>query len=156
MLFLKYNQMLYMENTLRNTMLAMLVVAILSAFGATASEEDSLGWTSAAIQCGKTPEAGDISCEIKTGERGWERFVIQAFGKAHTLSATDLAKLEGFPLSSLRTSREAGYEELGGYTVHFCFDRTLYNPKKKLITEIIFVSVTKNGVTISDRRTKEH
>jgi hypothetical protein len=145
-----------MENMMRKTMLAMLVVAILSALGATASEEDSLGWTSAVIQCGKTPEAGDIACEIKTGEKGWDKFVIQAFGKTHTLSATDLAKLEGFPLSSLRTSHEAGYERLGGYTVHCRFDRTFYNPEKKLITEIIYVSVTKNGVTVSDRRTKEH
>ena len=66
------------------------------------------------------------------------------------MSATDLAKLEGFPLSSLRTSHEAGYESLGGYTVHFRFDRTFYNPEKKLVTEIIYVSVTKNGVTVSD------
>ena len=141
---------------MKKTMITLLMAVIIPAISATASEEEFLGWTSAVIQCGKTSEAGDISCEIKTGEKGWEKFVIQAFGKTYTLPATDLGKLTGFPLSSLRTTHEAGYEELGGYTVHFRFDRTFYNPEKKLVTEIIYVSVTKNGVTISDRRTKEH
>jgi hypothetical protein len=141
---------------MRKTMTALLVAAIIPAFAATASEEEFLGWTSAVIQCGKTAEAGDVSCEMKTGEKGWEKFIIQAFGKPHTLPATDLAKLAGFPLSSLRTTHEGGYEELGGYTVHFRFDRMVYNSDKKLVTEIIYVSVTKKGVTVSDRRTKEN
>jgi hypothetical protein len=140
----------------KKTMVTLLMAAIILAISATASEEEFLGWTSAVIQCGKTAEAGDVSCEIKTGEKGWEKFLIQAFGKSHTLSATDLAKLEGFPLSSLRTTHEAGYERLGGYTVHFRFERTFYNQEKTLVTETIYVSVTKNGVTVSDRRTKEH
>ena len=144
------------ENTMKRIMIALLLAATTPAFTATASEAESLVWTSVVIQCGKTPEAGDISCEIKTGEKGWEKFVIQAFGKTHSLSSTDLATLEGFPLSSLRTSHEAGYEILGGHTVSFRFDRTFYNPQKKLVTEIIYVSVTKNGVTVSDRQTKEH
>jgi hypothetical protein len=136
-------------------MITLLVAAIIPAFAATASEEEFLAWTSAVIQCGKTPEAGDISCEIKTGEKGWEKFVIQAFGKTHTLPATDLGKLTGFPLSSLRTTHEGGYEELGGYTVHFRFDRTSYNAAKKLVTEIIYVSVNKKGISVSDPRTKQ-
>ena len=141
---------------MKTFMITILVAAIIPALPATASEAESLSWTSAVIQCRKTSEAGNVSCEIKTGEKGWEKFVIKAFGKTHTLSSTDLAKLEGFPLASLRTSHEAGYERLGGYTVSFRFDRTFYNPEKKLVTEIIYVSVTKNGVTVSERRTKEH
>ncbi len=113
-----------------------------------------LDWTSVAIQCVETPEAGAVSCEIKTGEKGWKQFIIQAFGKTHALAPADLKKLDGFPLSSLRTSHEAGYEELGGCTVHFRFDRTFYNSDKKLVTETIYVSVTKNGATVSEP--KEH
>jgi len=138
----------------RKIMVALLMTAVIPAIAATASQEDLLAWTSAVIQCGKTPEAGDISCEIKAGEKGWEKFVIHAFGKTHTLPATDIAKLSGFSLSSLRTTHEAGYEELGGYSVNFLFDRTFYNSDKKLVTEIVYVSVTKKGVTVSDRQTK--
>ncbi len=135
-------------------LVAVLIMAVIPPFAARASEEDFLAWTSAVIQCGKTPEAGDVSCEIKVGEKGWDTFTIQAFGETHTLSPTDLAKLSGFPLSSLQTTHEAGYEELGRYSVHFRFDRTFYNPDKKLVNEIIYVSVTRKGVTVSDRQTK--
>jgi hypothetical protein len=141
---------------MKKAMITLLMAAIIPAISATSSEEDFLGWTSAVIQCGKTSKAGEISCEIKTGENGWEKFVIRAFGNTYTLPATDLGKLTGFPLSSLKTTHEGGYEELGGYTVHFRFHRTFYNPEKKLVSETINVSVTKNGVTVSDRRTKEH
>jgi hypothetical protein len=141
---------------MRRTIFALPILLLASTVGVPASEEDFLAWTSAVIQCGRTPEAGDISCEIKTGDKGWQKFAIQAFGKTNTLSTTDLARLDGFPLSSLRTTHEAGYEELGGYTVHFRFERTFYSANKKLVTEIIYVSVCKKGVTISDRRTKEH
>ena len=137
-------------------MLTLLTTVLIPALHAVASEADFLGWTSAVIQCGKTPEAGDISCEMKVGEKGWEKFVIQAFGKTHALPATDLAKLSGFPLSSLRTTHEAGYEKLGGYTVSFRFDRTFYSSEKKLVTEIVYVSVNQKGVTVSDRHTKEN
>ena len=141
---------------MKKIMLALFTMVVIPAITATASEEDFLAWTSVVVQCGKTPEAGDISCEIKAGEKGWEKFVIQAFGKTHTLPAADLVKLSGFPLSSLQTTHEAGYEELGGYSVNFRFDRTFYNSDKKLVTEIIYVSVTKKGFAVSDRRTKTH
>lgn len=144
------------ENMMKMTMMTLLVAAIIPTHAAIASEEGFLPWTSAVIQCGKTPKAGDISCEMKTGEKGWEKVVIHAFGKTHTLPATDLKKLTGFPLLSLRTTHDDGYEELGGYTVHFRFDRTLYNAEKKLVTEIVYVSVNKKGISVSDPRTKQH
>ena len=137
-------------------MIPLLCFICLASLPAFASEEDSLGWTSAVIQCGKTQAAGDISCEIRTGEKGWEKFVIQAFGKPHALTESELTKLGGFPLASLRTTHEAGYEKLGGYTVHFRFDRTFYNADKKLVTEVIYISVNKKGLRVSEPRTTEH
>ena len=132
---------------------ALMIALAISTIAAMASEEELLGWTSAVVQCGKTPEAGDVSCDIKIGGDEWEKFVIQAFGTTHTLAASDLKKLKEFPLSSLRTSHEVGYERLGGHTVHFRFNRTFYNSDKKLLNQIIYVSVTKNGVTVASPRT---
>lgn len=141
---------------MKKTMLALLMTVIIPVIAAIASEEEFLGWTSAVIQCGRTPQAGDVSCEIKTGDKGWEKFSIQALGKTNVLTELDLGKLKGFPLSSLRTTHEGGYEELGGYTVHFRFDRTFYNAEKKLTAEIVYVSVNKKGITVSEPKTKQH
>jgi hypothetical protein len=80
---------------------------------------------------------------------------IRAFGRKHALAAADLAKLKAFPLSSLQASHEPGYEELGGHTVHFRFRRTFYNAGKKLVTETVYVSANKKGLTVSDTRTQE-
>jgi len=134
----------------------LLLALVLSTVVAMASEESLLGWTSAVVRCGHTREAGDVSCEMDTGEDGWKKFVIQAFGTTHTLTAADLRKLKNFPLSSLRTTHEAGYERSGGHTVHFRFNRTFYNDDRKLMTEIIYVSATKTGVTVSDPRAMDH
>jgi hypothetical protein len=127
----------------------MLVVLLISTVFSMASEEQNLGWTSVVVRCGRTQEAGEVSCEMEVAGDGWKRFVIQAFGAKHTLTASDLEKLKEFPLSSLRTSHEAGYERLGGHRVHFRFNRTFYNSEKKLVTETISVSATKNGVTVN-------
>lgn len=131
------------------------IVLVISTFAAVASEEEWLEWKSVVVQCGKTVEAGDISCDISIKGEEWEKFVIQAFEKSHTLTASDLKKLREFPLSSLRTSHEGGYESLGGHTVHFRFSRTFYNSDKKLVTEVIYVSATKNGVIVSVPRILE-
>jgi len=141
---------------MKNGLVAMLIAALIPASAAIASEEELLGWTSVVVECASAGEAGDVECEIKAGEDGWETFVIQAFGNTYSLAPAELGKLDGFPLSSLRTSHEAGYEELGGYTVHFRFDRNFYNSDNVLVTEIIYVSVTENGVTVSAPRMQEN
>ena len=132
---------------LKTTIISFALAVLASAQGI-ASAEYFLEWTSAVIQCEKTAEAGDISCEIKTGEKGFTAFTVRAFGKAHVLSESDLIKLKDFPLSSLHTTHEGGYKSLGGYTVHFRFERTFYNSAKKLTTEIVYVSVNKEGISV--------
>ncbi len=119
------------------------------------SEEEYLNWQSVSVQC-KSQEAGKISCEIAVGDKGYSKFVIEAFGKSHVLTPPQLAKLAEFPLSSLHITHEAGYEMLGGYTVHFRLDRTYYDASKKLISEIVYVSVTKRGLEVSEPRKKEN
>ena len=143
---------------MKTTMIAagMLALTALATLPGIASEGDSLEWTSVIVQCGHTPEAGDISCEARTGEMGWAACTVRAFGKEYVLPEAALAKLKGFPLSSLETTHEVGYEELGGYTVHFRFARTVHNPENKVVTEIIYVSVNKNGISDSEPRPKNN
>lgn len=139
---------------IKSTVIAagMLTLTALATLPAGASEEDFLEWTAVTIQCGRTPEAGEISCEARAGEMGWAACTVRAFGKEYVLPEAALAKLKGFPLSSLETTHEVGYEELGGYTVHFRFARTVRNPENKEVTEIIYVSVNKNGLSVSEPR----
>ncbi len=126
---------------------SMLLLLVSATF---ASEEEFLDWTSAVVQVAETPEAGEIrvSATVEGGE--WSGLAITAFGETHDLSDADLARLNGFPLSSLRTTHEQGYEELGGYTVHFRFDRTSYSEESELVSEIIYVSVNREGLSVSE------
>ncbi len=127
-----------------------LAVTLLLLVGVTfASEEEFLDWTSASVQVAGTPEAGDISISATVGSGVWSSFTINAFGKTHVLSADELSALSGFPLSSMRTTHEQGYEEMGGYTVHFRFDRTFYSEESELVSEIIYVSVNREGLSLS-------
>ena len=131
-----------------------LVLPLMAVLPAFSSEEEFLDWRSVSIQCGETEQAGRVSCEAVVGEKGYDKFTIQAFGKTYSLGEGDRIKLAGFPLSSLRTTHEAGYEELGGYTVHFRLERTYYDKSKELVTEIVYVSVNKKGVSVDGPRKK--
>lgn len=117
-----------------------------------ASEEEFLGWSSASVQLSGTRDAGQVCVNAAEESGTWSSFAISAFGKVHQLSDEELAMLSGFPLSSLRTTHEQGYEELGGYTIHFRFERTFYRPSYELVSEIIYVSVNRTGLSVSEPR----
>ncbi|MBI2190808.1 MAG: hypothetical protein HYU36_02340 [Planctomycetes bacterium] len=125
------------------------VLPFMMAPPAFSSEEEFLDWRSVSIQCRETQEAGRVSCDAIVGEKGYEKFVIQAFGKTYSLGEGDRAKLAEFPLSSLRTTHEAGYARLGGYTVRLWLERTYYDKAKALVTETVYVSVNKEGVSVN-------
>jgi hypothetical protein len=128
------------------------LILLLAALSARASEEEFLDWTSAVIQVTGTPVAGDISCSVTVESGEWKEFTIGAFGKTYSLDETELAVLRGFPLSSLQTTHEQGYEELGGYTVHFRFEKVYYDTEGTLVTEIVYVSVNRLGMSVSEPR----
>ena len=121
-----------------------LAILMLAPAVALSSEEDFLDWEKATIQCNPS-----VSCSLEVRDGHWRKFQIRAFGKTNDLTEADLEKLNGFPLSSLRTTHEAGYPELGGYTIHFSFWRTYYENGTNLVHEKLYVSVTTNGVQIS-------
>ena len=100
-------------------------------------------------------EAGETFIEVSKDKSGLKQFIIQAFGKKHVLSKEELNKLKDFPLSSLRTTHEAGYNILGGYTVAASFHKVYYNDAKELYRDEIAISVMKKGLVISDSKTKK-
>ena len=126
---------------------ALTVLILVSA--AFASEEEFLDWTSATVQVAETPQAGEISVSATVESGVWSAFTVNAFGRTHILDEDELSMLSGFPLSSMRTTHEQGYEELGGYTVHFRFNRTFYSEESELVSEIVYVSVNREGLSLS-------
>lgn len=136
---------------IRKTIIALMIAMVAQTSIVFSSSESFLGWASAVIQCGRTPNTGDISCAIKTGPEGYNEFVIHAFDKRHELNQDELNKLKEFPLSSLQITHEPGYELLGGYTIYFKLNRVAYNADKEPISELICVSVNKKGVKVSDK-----
>lgn len=138
-----------MRNIMSFRWLLLLAACITAVHG---SEEEFLAWQAVTVKCAneKTP-AGPVSCEIAQKDAEYSSFTVRAFDKEFKLSAEDLAKLKGFPLSSLSTRHEAGYPQLGGYSVHFRFQRVVALQRKTL-TEVIYVTATQNGVKVSDVR----
>jgi hypothetical protein len=138
----------------RNT--AALLVSVLM-FGSTlrASEEAFLPWTEVRIVCPKRDDTGQVVFHAKAEERKLLEMNIEAFGKKHAVAKEDLAKLAGFPLSSFVATHEAGYEILGGHTVHFKWKRIFYDAEGKLVEEQAIVSVSKGkglSVNVPSRR----
>ena len=108
-----------------------------------ASEEEHLPWSEVRIVCPKRDDTGQVVFSAKVDEGKFLEMNIEAFGKKHPVAKEDLARLAGFPLNSLLTAHEAGYERLGGHMVHFKWKRIFYDADGKLIEEKARVSVSK-------------
>ena len=140
----------------RSILLMLLPTVLLcSALPAFSSEEEALIWQSVVVRCREVPAAGMVSCEIDVDGRNYRKLLIQAFGKAFTIGADDLIKLEGYPLSSLTMTHEVGYAEIGGPTVHLRWKRTRFSKMDGPITEEILISVTSTGVLVTGPRQLE-
>ncbi|HEX8310902.1 MAG TPA: hypothetical protein VF614_06275 [Chthoniobacteraceae bacterium] len=115
-----------------------------------ASEEEVVPWRSALIKSPELPIIGVISVDASTDDGTYQKLIASAFGRAHTLTAAELKRLEGFPLSSLTLTHEAGYAPLGGHTLHLKFSRTVHGEGKKSTREAIVISIPKEApLTIS-------
>jgi hypothetical protein len=114
------------------------------------SEEDFLGWQSVVIRSKEAGAAGIVVIEIETEGRDFTSLVVNAFGKQFALASDELAKMAGFQVSSLRTTHEAGYEEVGGHTVYLSFQRTSLSKIDGPVTEEIKISVNSSGISVAD------
>jgi hypothetical protein len=125
------------------------------AFGAgtplAASEEEILPWSEVRIAGPERKDTGTVAFAAKAAGNTFQEVRIEAFGKAFTVAKEDLPKLAGFPLNSLVITHEAGYERLGGHTVHFKMKRLFSDPQKRLIEERIILSVSRGkGLSIAE------
>ncbi len=117
-----------------------------------ASEEEFLPWKEVRIICAERDAPGTVELRAHMVGNEYATVAITAFGKKHELAANDLKKLREFPLQDLRLTHEAGYEELGGHTVHLRLHRTFYEAGQ-LVEEMVIVSVSKGkGLFVNEPR----
>lgn len=117
-----------------------------------ASQEEFVPWQSVTVTSPELPVVGVVTIEASTHGGVYQKLTVGAFGRNRTLAAAELKRLEGFPLSSLTLTHEAGYASLGGHTLHLKFHRTYYDEAKKMTQRTtIIISVPKDAaVTISE------
>jgi hypothetical protein len=135
---------------MNRTFCVLLLLAALRLTSA-ASEEESVPWQSVTVKSAELPVVGIVTIEASTQGGAYQKLTVAAFGRTHALAAADLKRLEGFPLSSLTLTHEAGYAPLGGHTLHLKLNRTHYNEAKKLTEEVIIISVPRDAaLTVSE------
>jgi hypothetical protein len=109
---------------------------------ASASEEEFVVWQQVKIVSPAYKETGTVVFDAQTDGETSRAVSIRAFDKDFKLDDAQLSKLKGFPLSSLSITHEAGYERLGGHTVHFKMKRVFYQAPKTR-EEHIRISISK-------------
>jgi hypothetical protein len=114
-----------------------------------ASEEEFAEWREAQLEFGRLGRAGKVKLKAQVEGTSYKEFEITAFGRKQTLSKKALSQLSGFPLRTLKVTHEAGYPQLGGYSVHFKFEQHSYDSAKTLTTRIAVLTVTRNGFKIA-------
>jgi hypothetical protein len=141
-----------MKNIFNTCVIISLLVLSLSAYG---SEEDYMIWKQVKIRTAGNKETGEVSFAAQTDGKTFKSISITAFKKQFKLAKADLAKIKGFPLSSLTITHEAGYVQLGGHTVHFKMKRVYYR-LKKLVEGRVRISISKGkGLEVHGPEIKE-
>jgi hypothetical protein len=107
-----------------------------------ASEEEFLPWSEVRIVGAERKQTGKVVFSAKMAADKFQEVSLEAFGKQSALAKEDLQKLNGFPLSSLVTTHEAGYEVLGGHTVHFKLKKVYYDKPGEIMAALIEESIT--------------
>ncbi|MCI0378358.1 MAG: hypothetical protein L0215_12185 [Gemmataceae bacterium] len=108
-----------------------------------ASEEEFLIWSEIRIVTPERPDTGKVVFTAKMAGPKFHELLVVAFGKEHKATKEHLEKLSGFPLSSLVTTHEAGYEQLGGHTVHFKLKSIRYDRTGRLVEDRVRLSVSR-------------
>ena len=108
-----------------------------------ASEEEFVPWSEVRIVSPKHEQTGTVSLTAKLEGAEYKELAVEAFGKKYAIEKKDLARLAGFPPSSLVITHEAGYEQLGGHMVHFKWKRSYLDAGGKLVEEKALVSISK-------------
>ena len=102
-----------------------------------ASEEESLPWSELRIVGPEREDTGRVVFVAEARDGGWRVARIEAFGRRFSLDREQQARLAGFPLSSVETTHEVGYELLGGHTVYFKFDKLEWRDDRLIRSEVV-------------------
>jgi hypothetical protein len=125
-----------------------LAVVALFASVASASEEEFLAWSEVTITAVQHEQTGRVTFTAEVRDDAWRKVEADAFGKKYTLSKEQCAKLSGFPLSSIRTTHEAGYKGIGGHTVYFKFSKSIIRDGKPVESKIIVSISREKGIDV--------
>jgi hypothetical protein len=117
------------------------VVCLLLGFRAFASEEEFAIWSSVEITS-NIERAGLVRVSGDAKDGRITSLLIVAFGRTNTVSGEHLKKISLYPLSDMKITHGAGYERLGGYSVHVRLRRITYDSDKKLHDETAIITVT--------------
>ncbi len=116
---------------------------------AQASEEEFLSWSEVHLVSLDRPEMGRVAFTAQVREDRWRSVHTEAFGKRFSLDDEQCRQLAGFPLSSIKTTHEVGYEPLGGHTVYFRFKRSFYRNATLVEAEVIIAISRGQGLRLS-------
>jgi hypothetical protein len=118
-----------------------LLSCVLFGHWAIASEEEFAIWSSVEITS-SIERAGKVTVTGRADDRRIVSLQIVAFGQTNVLSGGDLKKIGAFPLADIKITHEAGYEQLGGYSLHVRLRRIAYDSEKNLQDETAIITVT--------------
>jgi hypothetical protein len=117
------------------------LVCLVVGFQAFASEEEYATWSSVDITS-NVQRAGLVRVSGRASDGHITSLQIVAFCRTNALSGDDLKKASSFPLADMKITHEAGYEQLGGYSVHVRLRRIAYDSDEKLQDDTGIITVT--------------
>ena len=131
------------------------LLIVLAVIPAHASEEEFLQWSEVRIVTPEREDTGRVTFVAQVREESWQVVKIEAFGRNFSLDEEQRNHLNGFLLSSIRTTHEAGWEEVGGHTIYFKFQHTRWD-KDRLIEQSVVVAVSRGqGLSVSQPSERE-
>ena len=119
-----------------------------------ASEEEFLPWNSVRVEC-EHDQIGRVVVKAVASNSEFKSLDVAAFGRNYQLPKAELAKLDGFPLSSLSTTYSLGFERPEDRTVMCRFSRVFYNDVRELVQERAIVMVVKDNPDITIVKQRE-
>jgi hypothetical protein len=82
--------------------------------------------------------------EADTDGQKYQKFVRNTFDKRFELSPDELKMIEGFPISSLETEHEGGYEGYGGSSKTFKLRKSYYRRHGEG-DKVALITISKEG-----------
>lgn len=86
---------------------------------------------------------GKVSVKASTNGRTYQSFVINVFGKDHSLGKEELKKLAGFPLDKMYATHEESFRTKAGITLNIHLVKPIYKDHKPAGTNDAIVMISK-------------